>query len=56
LSSSIDWVGLAVIAGVVTALGLGARLVSDGWIKSGLPVLFHQQPMNSLSNPNATLI
>ena len=44
-------VGLAVIAGIVAALGLGARLVSDGWIKSGLPVLFHQQPMDGLSNP-----
>jgi hypothetical protein len=40
VSSSIDWAGLAVIAGVVAALGFGARLVSDGWIKSGLRVLF----------------
>ena len=30
----LDWVGLAIIAVVTAALGFGARLVPNGWIKS----------------------
>ena len=37
------------------------RKEARGWFPTagsslGLPVLFHQQPMDDLSNPNATLI
>jgi hypothetical protein len=41
MQSSTDWVGLAIIAVVLAALGFGARLASNGWIKSSLRWTFY---------------